>query len=131
MTYVAANGQPPPGGCRCRVSWNSSESSESQEQKTLVPKDQDDEIVGIKHYNGSWYMHPCQRTVESMIKKYKPVAPAAYGLDVGILSYEGEWRTALVEVNDGVCLGNYGLDSRHYAGMIAARWLEIFEKGRA
>jgi hypothetical protein len=91
----------------------------------------DDEIVGIKHYNGSWYMHPSQESVEYMIRQYKPAAPVAYGLDVGILSVDGQLRTALVEVNDGICLGNYGLDSKHYAQMIAARWQELIEDGRA
>ncbi len=87
----------------------------------------DDEIVGIKHYYGSWYMHPAQDAVENMIRQYKPAAPVAYGLDVGILAVEGQSRTALVEINDGICLGNYGLDSTHYAQMIAARWQELIE----
>ncbi len=91
----------------------------------------DDEIVGIKHYNGSWYMHPSQEAVENMIRQYKPAAPVAYGLDLGILAFEGQLRTALVEINDGICLGNYDLDSKHYAQMIAARWQELIENGRA
>ncbi len=91
----------------------------------------DDEILSVKHYNGSWYMHPSQAAVEEMVHQYKPAAPVAYGLDVGILAVEGQLRTALVEINDGICLGNYGLDSKHYTQMIAARWRELIENGRA
>ncbi len=91
----------------------------------------DDEIFGVKHYNGSWYMHPSREAVDEMIRRYKPAAPVAYGLDVGILSVEGELRTALVEVNDAICLGNYGLDSKHYARMVAARWQELIENRKA
>jgi hypothetical protein len=91
----------------------------------------DDEIVGIKHYRGSWYMHPGQAAVQKMIQHHRQIAPVAYGLDVGILMLRGELQTALVEVNDGLCLGNYGLEAKPYAQMIAARWLELIEKGNS
>jgi hypothetical protein len=51
-------------------------------------------------------------------------APAAYGLDLGVLA-TGE--TALVEVNDGWALGLYGrsLDSKDYLRLLATRWGQI------
>lgn len=53
-----------------------------------------------------------------------PEAPAAYGLDLGVLS-TGE--TALVEVNDGWALGQYGrsLDPKDYLRLLATRWRQI------
>ena len=47
----------------------------------------------------------------------------AFGLDVGVLD-TGE--TAVIEMNDFCCLGNYGLKAQHYAMCIAKRWTEIF-----
>lgn len=91
----------------------------------------ENEVVGIKHYFGDWYMHPCENSVLNMINHYKPVAPIAYGLDVGMIALQGEWLTVLVEINDGICLGNYGLDQIHYAEMIAARWMELTTEGEA
>lgn len=88
------------------------------------------EIVGVKNYCGDWYSAPSKAVVEAMINAYKPSAPISYGLDVGIINDQPHFHTALVEVNDGICLGNYGLDTVHYAEMIAARWLEMTTKGR-
>ena len=86
------------------------------------------EVVGVKQYFGDWYSAPSQRVVEDMIEAYKPSAPISYGLDVGILK-DNQYRMALVEINDGICLGNYGLDPIHYAEMISSRWLELTTKG--
>ena len=51
-------------------------------------------------------------------------APAAYGLDLGVLS-TGE--TALVEVNDAWALGLYGrsLDSKDYLQLLTTRWRQV------
>ena len=98
------------------------------------------EIVGVKNYFGDWANTPQEVDLKTMIESYKPSAPIAYGMDVGIiydktgatpgLYGRGPFKTAaLVEINDGICLGNYGLDTIHYAEMIAARWLELTTKG--
>ena len=50
--------------------------------------------------------------------------PAAYSLDFGVLA-TGE--TALIEVNDSIALGAYGLAHNKYARMIEARWKELLE----
>jgi len=87
------------------------------------------EIVGVKHYFGDWYSAPAKRVVDDMIEAYKPSAPIAYGLDVGIIK-DNQYHLAPVEINDGICLGNYGLDQIHYAEMIAARWQELTTNGK-
>jgi len=48
----------------------------------------------------------------------------SYVFDVGILS-DGEW--ALVEFNDGICVGSYGLDPDLYSDLFLVRWCEIME----
>jgi len=107
----------------------------------------DHEVIAVKQYFGkeieNYRLTPSYNTVEEMIKAYKPVAPISYGLDVGIIfkdysDYDkrcdprlGSYReTVLVEINDGICLGNYGLDSIHYAEMISARWIELHQTSR-
>jgi len=97
------------------------------------------EIVGVKPYFQKevwdYQLTPLYPEVQQMIGAYKPSAPIAYGMDIGIISTQStntpgvDVNTALVEINDGICLGNYGLDPIHYAEMIAARWLELTTKG--
>ena len=88
------------------------------------------EIVAVKHYfseeDDGYQNTPPLTVLKDMVKAYKPSAPIAYGLDVGMI---GE-TPALVEINDGICLGNYGLDPIHYAEMISSRWLELTTNGR-
>jgi len=95
------------------------------------------EVVGVKQYFKSdpanYQLSPPWTQVLEMIDAYKPSAPIAYGMDLGIISTPGEvgpdFKTALVEINDGICLGNYGLDPIHYAEMISSRWMELTTKG--
>lgn len=87
------------------------------------------EIVAVKHYfsekDDGYQNVPKLSVLKEMVEEYKPSAPIAYGLDVGMI---GD-TPALVEINDGICLGNYGLDPIHYAEMISSRWLEMTTKG--
>lgn len=66
---------------------------------------------------------PDAKAVLSMIRAW-PSAPAAWALDVGVLS-TGE--TALVEVNDAWALGLYGraLGPRAYLSFLASRWGQL------
>jgi hypothetical protein len=87
-----------------------------------------------------YQLTPFYVEVTKMIDAYKPVAPIAYGLDVGVIiqadganhkvSPGSNALSALVEINDGICLGNYGLDPIHYAEMISSRWMELTTKGK-
>jgi hypothetical protein len=81
----------------------------------------DQELIGAKHYNGSFRVLPDFNMVDKAIADYKG-APISYSLDFGFAS---DGRTLLVEVNDGFALGNYGLDSFLYAQFIEARWDEV------
>jgi len=104
----------------------------------------ENEIVGVKPYFQKevydYQLTPFYVEVTKMIDAYKPVAPIAYGLDVGVIiqadganhkvSPGSNALSALVEINDGICLGNYGLDPIHYAEMISSRWMELTTKGK-
>lgn len=102
------------------------------------------EIVGIKPYfhkeEYDYQLVPFYPDVKRMIEAYKPSSPIAYGMDVGVILKEPNHSrdklpsycnalTSLVEINDGICLGNYGLDPIHYAEMISSRWTELTTKG--
>lgn len=113
------------------------------------------EIVGVKHYfseeDWGYQYAPYIGGLKEMIAAYKPSAPIAYGMDVGMIFKPtwtekdkaeliaagecschlegGNYVNTLVEINDGICLGNYGLDPIHYAEMISSRWLELTTKG--
>lgn len=78
-------------------------------------------ILNVCRYQGSVDHQPSIPSVRQMIATFSG-APLAYSLDVGVLS-NGE--TALVEVNDALNLGNYGLAPSYHAKMIAARWYEV------
>lgn len=80
------------------------------------------QILDIKHYKGDPLIFPSAGEITCMVAMYADKAPVAYCLDVGVLDTH---ETALVEVNDAINMGNYGLPATHFARMIDARWLEI------
>lgn len=47
---------------------------------------------------------------------------AGYSLDFGVM---GDGQTALIEMNDGINLSNYGLPAEEYVRLHAARWKEL------
>jgi hypothetical protein len=79
------------------------------------------DIQNVARYVGKVDALPSMNIVRQMIRAYTG-APIAYGLDVGILN---NGQTILVEVNEGLALGNYGLSPLLHAKMIAARWFEL------
>ena len=80
------------------------------------------EILNICNYKGDPSMLPDVDRIKAMIRSYE-TSVASYGLDVGVLE---SGQTALVEVNDFCCLGNYGLKAVQYAKCIADRWSQIW-----
>ena len=86
----------------------------------------DGDILGVKQYFGDWSIVPNKTIVENVVKTYKP-CPVAYGVDFGIVPFQGEYLTLVLETNDGCNLGNYGIDSIYYGEMIVSRWFEIMQ----
>lgn len=85
------------------------------------------EILGIKSYEGEYMENapPKLSTLKGMIADFKN-APVAYAMDVGLIRTRGvPAKLALVEVNEGFALGNYGISDLNYARMVEARWKEM------
>lgn len=85
-------------------------------------------VVGVDHYKGNPLFFPDRFSVEAMARAYAvdPKCPAAYTLDVGRTEDDPKGpSTRLVEVNDMISVGSYGLDSAIYAGLIEKRWDQL------
>lgn len=81
-------------------------------------------LVGLQNYSGEFTMFPNVTTIEKMIEAFKPSAPIAYTLDVGINST----GTFVIEVHDFFSCGLYGFcDHRIYPFMLS-RWFHEFVK---
>ena len=78
-------------------------------------------IVGMKHYAGKWELMVDYSVAEAAVKAYTD-SPIAYSLDMGLTT---DGRTLLVECNDSISLGCYGLAPYIYGKMITDRWEEI------
>jgi hypothetical protein len=84
-------------------------------------------VVGANHYSGDPLVFPARRIVAEAARAfYGHGAPVAYALDFGVTEDE---RTLLVEVNDMISLGSYGLDPSHYSYLIENRWDELVGSG--
>lgn len=80
-----------------------------------------DGVLGCKHYAGDWKKTIDFELPDIMRREYTK-SPVAYGLDLG-LTDKGE--TVLIECNDAVSLGCYGLDPSLYGCMLVDRWKEL------
>lgn len=84
-------------------------------------------VVGVDHYEGDPLVFPKQDVVSDAAEKFQGArAPAAYSLDFGVTEDD---RTLLVEANDMISLGSYGLDPSHYSYLIEERWDELVAPG--
>jgi hypothetical protein len=102
--------------CSEIVAWKS-------EWRTFVVRGR---IVGIQHYLGNPSIQVDRDEVKRAVACFEASgeATAGYGMDFGVLV---DGQTALVEVNDGIALGAYGLEDRYYADLIVARWCELVQ----
>ncbi len=80
-------------------------------------------VLGVKHYKGEWQTMIDVSVPEKCAKLFVD-APIAYSLDLGITK---EGKTLLVECNDALSLGCYGLDPSLFSLMIVDRWNEIMK----
>lgn len=82
------------------------------------------EVLNVCFYKGDPLAPPDYAVIKDMVKSCSHYC-SAFGLDVGV-TVDG--ATALVEMNDFCCLGNYGLRARDYARSIAIRWEEAWNQ---
>lgn len=80
-----------------------------------------DRIINVAHYVGDPLLFPDRRTMEAGLADFVD-RPIGFSMDWGILDND---RTALVEVNDGFSLGNYGVRGCDYVALIEARWRQL------
>jgi hypothetical protein len=80
------------------------------------------EILDVRRYKGDWGAVPRRRTIEDAVATWTD-APAAYCLDFGLTA--PDCSTLLVEANDALAFGTYGLSGANYARMLAARWAQL------
>jgi hypothetical protein len=78
-------------------------------------------LIGLRHYKGDFGVIPDIKKINAAIESFKE-SPIAYSIDFGVTD---KGSSALIEINDAFALGNYGLMSLDYAGMIEDRWDEI------
>lgn len=80
------------------------------------------EVLNVCFYKGNPLVQTNVEAITQMVSKTKHYA-AAYCIDAGVLD---TGKTALVELSDFCCVGNYGLKAIDYAKCIAERWPELW-----
>lgn len=78
-------------------------------------------ISGIQIYFGDKDAECDRSVIENAVRDYKDI-PAGCSLDFGVTD---DGRTLLIEMNDGLALGCYGLPDEEYAKLPMARWAEL------
>lgn len=86
---------------------------------------EEQKVVGVGHYHGDPTKFPDRHVLQKAVDAWEG-APSAYGLDFGVC---GDGATRLVEVNDMICLGSYGLKPMLYSHLIERRWEELVGSG--
>ncbi len=84
------------------------------------------EIMDAKRYRGNFRISPNYKLADDAINAYVN-QPVAYSIDIGVTD-TGE--TMLVECNDMMSLGLYGLTPHIAARMLVDRWTEIYYKNK-
>lgn len=79
------------------------------------------EILDGKHYKGDFKIFPDYGVAETAIKWWRD-APIAWSCDLGVTD---KGTTCIVECNDVMSLGMYGLASYKAAYMLEKRWEQI------
>lgn len=80
------------------------------------------EVLDLCRYQGDVFRYPDPRVIKSALADFAPTAPAAFGIDFGVLT---DGRTVLVEVNEGYSLNPYGLEAMEYSELLEARWAQL------
>jgi hypothetical protein len=79
------------------------------------------QVIDARYYRGNFRLGLDWDVVDYCLDAWKD-APVAYSLDMGVNTL-GETR--LVEVNDCMSLGTYGIPALPYAMMVTDRWEEV------
>lgn len=89
------------------------------------------EIKKIAHYKGDPEIFPDTTTIRQMMRSWED-SLSAYALDVGVVipeeTYATQGKTCLVEANDMLFAGVYGIDPLPYAKLLEERWEEYWNE---
>lgn len=80
------------------------------------------EIMDSKRYKGTFRVSPDYSVADKAISLYKS-APVSYSLDLGVTR---DGKTIIIECNDMMSLGLYGMSPIVAARMLVDRWEEIY-----
>jgi len=80
------------------------------------------ELVGLQNYSGDFTEFPDLRQIKAMMNAFRPNAPCAYTLDVGI--HPG--CTWVVEVHDFFSCGLYGFADLQLLPLLFGGWFNEF-----
>jgi len=80
-----------------------------------------DRIVHVGRYAGDPLLFPDPHSFRNALSAFDG-RPIAFSMDWGLTP---DGKTLLVEVNDGVALGNYGLEGKLHIALIEARWRQL------
>lgn len=82
------------------------------------------ELVGLQNYLGDFTLFPDVPRIRAMIEAFKPSAPCAYTLDVGIC----EGITSVVEVHDFFSCGLYGFADLQLLPVMLSGWYREYTR---
>lgn len=82
------------------------------------------EVRFVAHYDGNPSIELARGKVDQAVQRMTDVPgfPMSYAVDFGVLA-SGE--TALIEMNDGLAIGAYGIDGETYLEMLQDRWDQL------
>ncbi len=78
-------------------------------------------IMHVARYHGNPLLFPNPVRLKDALVGFED-HPIAFSMDWGITATD---ETVLVEINDGIALGNYGLNGTIHTAMIEARWRQL------
>ena len=79
-------------------------------------------VISVGHYAGKLHIVPPTEDIEKLTIQSKDI-PRTYCADFGFNVHANEWQ--LIEVNDVMYAGTYGIHPKTYASMLEARWAEL------
>jgi hypothetical protein len=79
-------------------------------------------IIDSRNYSGDFKIGPDYKYVNDVIKENIKDFPVAYTIDIGILSNS---ENVVVEFNDMLAIGNYGIPNYLYLRLLKERYFEI------
>jgi len=80
------------------------------------------QVLDCRMYRGDFRQSLDWSVVDAALEAFTD-CPVAWSLDMGVMEDNGE--TAIVEINDALSLGSYGMPSLPYTQMVIDRWEEV------